>query len=402
MASSNNTQSSLPILPDDVLIIIFSNLDIKGKCSSAQVCIQWWNVMHNAKLWRDHTVELYLDNELSIVLPSLNARGVSILQLTTRPDKDVPPPTRGRRVDNLKQILRIVKSLENIDLRSAKMNDSHLQNAFNLRPRFPNIKVLKLPHHRGLSTRCIYRIVIHCKNLSVLDVAFNAICNTCMRYFAQKLRQLRVLNVKNNKITDKGVRALTNARPPLESLNLAYSDNIRDRSATLISRSLTQLGSLDLSRSNITNDGVSDLASLPHLTKLILQNCYGINGNCAWSLDQAGCRISTLDLSYCKNISDSAVSNLARMRYPLPLTVFDVSWTTVSDHGVRSFAQGQHRIKDFSLRFCSNITDETLTIIGAEFPALRTLNVRNCRITTREGRDALRSCRPQLQLDWTE
>ena len=397
MASNKNVKTFIiTVLPNEMLTTVFFNLDVEDKCSSAQVCRRWRDVIYAEMLWRDQTIQLYLGNNLSAVLPSLNSRGVNVLQLTTGSPDHTPKPHTPYMVGNLRQILRVVQSLENLDL--LRVNMHHLTGVFV--GDFPNLKVLKLPR-RSLTRNSIYGLANHCKNLEVLHIALNDVCNLCMGYFAQNLRKLRVLNVNNNMmITDDGVRALTVAKPPLEILNLAYCGYISDISATEIGSSLALIQSLDLTLSAITNTGISKLASLEHLTELILKLCDGINDDCVKILAEAGSKISTLDLSYCKDIGDGSLGNLGQ--FPLPLKAFNVSCTSVSDLGIRSFVQEQLKLEVFSVICCSEITDETLAIIAAECPALRMLNFKHCIHTSREGRDALRSSRPDLQLDWTE
>jgi Leucine-rich repeat (LRR) protein len=83
---------------------------------------------------------------------------------------------------------------------------------------------------------------------------------------------LRSLNLSGTGVTNAGLAALARL-PVLESLKLAYSEQLRDVSSLSGSVSLCEL---DLSYTNLRDPGIAGLERIPTLTSLQLAGCQGI------------------------------------------------------------------------------------------------------------------------------
>lgn len=70
----------------------------------------------------------------------------------------------------------------------------------------------------------------------------------------------------------------------LEHLSLDSSYGFGDPQATMIAQQLPKLQSLDLSRTNVTGAGISDIVKKGHLKRLVVHDCQYINPDAiAWA-----------------------------------------------------------------------------------------------------------------------
>ena len=137
-------------------------------------------------------------------------------------------------------------------------------------------------------------------------------------------------------------------------------------------------------RESVAPAGLASLAAgCTAITTLDLSCCCNI-GDTALKNLAAGCTaITTLDLSYC-NIGDTALENLAAGC--TAITTLDLSYCHgIGDAGLASLAAGCTAITTLNLRYCHRITDTGLASLCAGCPAITGLDLRHCRQITDTG-----------------
>jgi Leucine-rich repeat (LRR) protein len=244
-------------------------------------------------------------------------------------------------------------NLETLNLRGARMSDSgmeflsHLANLRELDVGITQITDTSLEHLEGLA------------HLEKLALGGNRIGQSGL-IFLQFLPALKHLDLSGAQITDSGVWSVTltdlNIKriatlEGLEVLNLAAADNgyvaaigdgvprLRNRiQITDLSmpelRTLPRLRSLDLSRSEVTAKGLTELAALPKLENIVLAYCEKVDDSAARALlDLKALR--SLDLSH----SQLTDGGLALLEKHGGLKNLYVSGTAVTPSAVAHFRQ---------------------------------------------------------------
>lgn len=159
--------------------------------------------------------------------------------------------------------------------------------------------------------------------------------------------------------------------PKLKHLNLSYCKHITDRSmAHLAAHASSRLESLALTRcTSITDAGFQSWAPFrfPNLTRLCLADCTYLSDNAIVALVNSAKQLTHLDLSFCCALSDTATEVVA---LGLPL------------------------LRELRLAFCgSAVSDASLGCIALHLNELRGLSVRGCvRVTGAGIENVLEGC----------
>jgi F-box/leucine-rich repeat protein 7 len=166
--------------------------------------------------------------------------------------------------------------------------------------------------------------------------------------------------------------------PKLKHLNLSYCKHITDRSmAHLAAHASSRLESLALTRcTSITDAGFQSWAPFrfPNLTRLCLADCTYLSDNAIVALVNSAKQLTHLDLSFCCALSDTATEVVA---LGLPL------------------------LRELRLAFCgSAVSDASLGCIALHLNELRGLSVRGCvRVTGVGIENVLEGCG---RIEWVD
>lgn len=244
----------------------------------------------------------------------------------------------------------------------------------------------------------LYRYGLLLSNLENLTVC------CCDENVAQlkNCENVRILNLANSSITDKGLQQLT-ALTRLEELSLVCCLGITDDGLSLLSHS--SLHSLDLTCCHITDMGLAALSTLK-LRKLNLSFCHGITDIglqalrhmplCSLNLKSLGDHITNDGLQVLRSLktlqeldmcssTDGAMRHLNCLDRLQKLTI-----SNISDVGLADIVQcKQLEELFFEANFGrATITDEGLRMLGTCL-SLQTLSFRECHLITTEGLVAL-------------
>jgi len=188
--------------------------------------------------------------------------------------------------------------------------------------------------------------VVHFLNsvqqISLINLSYNNIgslgCVEIVKLFDNSNCQLRGLNLGGNKITDEGVKQLSNAviNSQLSSLDLA-SNKITDEGVKQLSNAVinSRLSSLNLASNEITDEGVKQLSNAV------------INS-----------QLSSLNLADNK-ITDESVKQLSNAVINSQLSSLNLASNEITDEGVKQLSNAVINSQLSSLNLAANkITDE--------------------------------------------
>ena len=219
---------------------------------------------------------------------------------------------------------------------------------------------------------------------------------------SKKLHAVTELDCSESELTNLGLTALCPTLPTgLHTLNLAKCFDLTDAAIRKIAQYFPNLTTLNLEGCRKSTKGISALKNCSKLTSLNLSNS-DVKDEELIPLVQA-LDLTRLDLSWCTNLSDKALSTVVKRCRRL---------TTLSLRGCRQltdswltdfspFFLGKHiALTSIDLTECDNITDKGLSSIVNSCPNLSVLDLRLCRQITDIGMDAIaRSCKHLTSLN---
>ena len=122
------------------------------------------------------------------------------------------------------------------------------------------------------------------------------------------------------------------------------------------------LNSLDLSMTQVSNEGLRLVGSIRTLSVLVLQSCSNFDDGGLSALAQGACSLSTLDLSKCRKITDSGLSHLSSFAQ---LCTLDLSNLLITNEGANEL-RGLTKLQRLSLAR-TKITDTAIDLFVEDF-----------------------------------
>ncbi|GAB2233084.1 hypothetical protein Droror1_Dr00002299 [Drosera rotundifolia] len=220
--------------------------------------------------------------------------------------------------------------------------------------------------------------------------------------YSSSLQHLDNLNLNGcQKISDKGVEAITSVSPSLKIFstywNVRYVKNITDHSMQLIADNYQDLESLNITRCIRIND-----FGLDH----ILNSCSSLQSLNLYALsrftDKVYSKISllphlrVLDLCGAQNLSDEGLASIAKCK---KLVSLNLTWCIcITDAGVLAVAQNCTSLNLLSLFGIVGVTDKSLEALSSSCGStLETLDVNGCINIKRRRREELLQLFPHVK-----
>ena len=165
--------------------------------------------------------------------------------------------------------------------------------------------------------------------------------------------RLKVLNMKFSSVTDQGVNSICKELPLLETLNL--------------------------SKSLVTDQGMSLLQQLTHLRHLVLHKCHitGIGFNCVVEISS----LRHLDVSGCVGISDAGLVRVKMLSHLVELNLADCA--QLMDKGFLHLRK-LPSLERLNLYRCG-LSNDALDKLIEGIPTLKVVNLRFCKYLDRES-----------------
>ncbi|XP_055270700.1 F-box/LRR-repeat protein 2 isoform X2 [Moschus berezovskii] len=322
MVFSNNDEGLInKKLPKELLLRIFSFLDIVTLCRCAQIS-KAWNIL---------------------ALDGSNWQRIDLFNFQT----DV----EGRVVENISK--RCGGFLRKLSLRGCiGVGDSSLKTfAQNCR----NIEHLNLNGCTKITDSTCYSLSRFCSKLKHLDLtSCVSITNSSLKGISEGCRHLEYLNLSwCDQITKDGVEALVRGCRGLRALLLRGCTQLEDEALKHIQNYCHELVSLNLqSCSRVTDDGVVQLCrGCPRLQALCLSGCGSLTDASLTALALNCPRLQILEAARCSHLTDAGFTLLAR---------------------------NCHDLEKMDLEECILITDRTLTQLSIHCPKLQALAAGPC------------------------
>ncbi|KAJ7979250.1 F-box/LRR-repeat protein 13 [Quillaja saponaria] len=150
------------------------------------------------------------------------------------------------------------------------------------------------------------------EHLEVLSVAgLQTVCDQFIReYITARGRSIKELVLTNCvKLTDSSLKVIAEQCPGLCALNLMNLLKLTDSSICYLANGCRAIHTLKLCRNAFSDEAIAAFLEIngDFLNELSLNNVKKVSQNTAMSLSRHGRRLHTLDLSWCRSLSDHAV-----------------------------------------------------------------------------------------------
>jgi len=360
------------MLPKELILKIFSFLDILTLCRCAQVS-KYWN-------------KLALDGD--------NWQSVSLF--------DFRVAVQGQVVENLSA--RCGDYLKRLTLRGCKsVSDSSMQ-VFSKNCR--NLEEINLDDCKQLTDETCKSLAVHCHKLAHLNIASCDVTDKSLEAIGEGCKNLRHINISNcNKIRPAGIESLAkNCTNLLSFISLACGEStINDESLKALSSNCHKLKMINLNGcSAITDLGVKYLAeNCPQLVYCCLSKCFAITDQALVSLGQGCLQLRTLGLIGCHLLTDQGFQALTKNCKLLEnLDLEDC--VLITDQTLLYLTNNCSNLKRLALSHCDNITDEGIKYIGTSqktSESIQYLELDNCTQLTDTAIEHLISCKQLKRLD---
>ncbi|KAL5508945.1 hypothetical protein EMCRGX_G004216 [Ephydatia muelleri] len=367
---SNGDRNSISILPDDLLLKIFSFLDVVSLCRCAQV----------SKTWS------------SLALHGSNWQHVCLFDFQTA--------IEGKVVGHLSR--RCGGFLRTLDLQECiGVEDPALET---ISCHCPNIQKLVLRKCYRLTDATFLYVSRNCSHLHHLDLSgCKEITDVTCTHLSEGCPDLHHVGLSGCKVTEEGILSLTRRCVQLTSLDLSFCTNIDDRALEHIGTNAKSLVSISLQGcKSITDIGITALSSCCHqLNTLVLSGCELLTDVSLKRIGATCHNLRNMEVAGCAHFTDvgfhalaNGCTELRRMDLEECVLITDTTLTNLSHHCPH--------LQKLVLSHCERITDAGIDQLlsgacGGE--ELQTLELDNCPLITDHTLEALRRCRPLQRVE---
>lgn len=360
------------MLPKELILRIFSFLDIVSLCRCAQVS-KYWN-------------KLALDGD--------NWQSVSLF--------DFRVAVQGQVVENLSE--RCGDYLKRLTLKGCKSVSDASMKVFSRNCR--NLEEINLDDCKQLTDETCMSLASNCHKLAHLNIASCDVTDLSLEHISQGCKNLKHINISScNNITPVGIGILAESCTNLVSfISLACADStINDISLQALSSGCKKLKMINLNGCKaVTDIGVQALAENCHqLVYCCLSKCFAITDVSLICLGQGCQQLRTLGLIGCHQLTDYGFQALTKTCSLLEnLDLEDC--VQITDQTLFYLTNSCSNIKRLALSHCDNITDEGIKYIGSSkkcSESIQYLELDNCTQLTDAAMDHLVNCKQLKRLD---
>lgn len=374
-------------LPKELLLKIFSFLDIVSLCRCAQVSKEWNVLALDGSNWQSVDLFSFQKDVSCGVIRYLSLRcGGFLRRICLR-------GCQGIQDEALFAFSKNCPNIEEVILSSCpKLTDDSVvalaMACRNIHTLFMDSCVQLTDRSLRSFTRLRHVDISWCNKISNVGIGMIA-GETLLRFSAKGCSGL----------DNEGLIKLARRSPNLEHLNLQCCVFVSDAALASISQSCHKLKLLCVSGcSQLTDASPQALAQgCPLLDTLEMANCNRCSDAGLIPLIRACHSLRRLDLEECALITDSTLSHLASF-CPLIEKLSLSHCDQITDAGVQRLAHNLRRLSVIEIDNCPFISDQTLDQLAQESPALQRVELYDCQLITKEAITKFSERRPGVRL----
>ncbi|CAH8585765.1 unnamed protein product [Schistosoma rodhaini] len=389
-------------LPKELIIRVFSYLDITTLCKCSQVCKFWYECAFDGSNWKSINLFDFQRYVQPKVVEKIAQRSRGFLrELRLKGCRNVTD-------EALKCFTELCHMIESLDL-------SGCQNLTNgtcsyLGKNCSLLTTLSLESCSRIDDAGL-EMLSSCSNLTCLDVSWCSVGDRGLTAIARGCKSLqRFRAIGCQEITSRGVEQLARHCHGLLLLNLNYcGQGVTDEAMVHLSIGCPDLRVLAISHCPITDQGLRAIAGtlspaaaaaivgqatstsqqngIPLILPVVTSNG-SVNHQDASSPnnnDNHGDRNSTVNNNRRQKTNDSNKTTLNPVGC-VSLTTLEVArCSAITDIGLSAIARVCNKLEKLDLEDCALVTDSTLAQLAVHCPRLNTLVLSHCDQVTDEG-----------------
>ncbi|RNA17790.1 F-box LRR-repeat 2-like [Brachionus plicatilis] len=359
-------------LPKELIIRIFSYLDIVSLCRCAQVS-KYWNIL---------------------ALDGSNLQHVDLFEFQRDVSENV--------IENI--ALRCNEFLRSIRLENCRsINDTSLKT---LCIKCPNVELLNLKQCLKLTEKSFVNIGNNLQYLTSLNLESCNISDQGIKCIAKGCSRLQAIEISwCINISSDGLFNFADSCSNLRHIAAKGLTNMKNRVLAKIADNCPQLISLILNNCNsLTDDGIISIAdNCQFLKHLCVSNCKHLTDASLIALGRNCHELCLFESSGCSNLSDNGFSALSK-GCPNLMRIDLEECLQITNATIQNLANNCFKLRHLALSRCENITDDGIRLItnpttGNLNETLQVLELDNCPLITDAALDQLSSCQNLMRLE---
>ncbi|XP_066929041.1 F-box/LRR-repeat protein 2-like [Clytia hemisphaerica] len=250
------------------------------------------------------------------------------------------------------------------------------------------LKTLNLKGCQGIEDDALRTFAQNCKNIEELVLCdCNKITNKTCIYLSNFANKLVVLDFEScTQVDDLGLAKIGSGCSKLEHLNIAWCRKVSSAGLIAIAHGCPSLELLVASGCvSIRDEGLRVLAvHCGGLKKIVLQGCTNITDNGIKPLGDNCNALEFVNISECEALTDQTLKYIADGCHELK-TLEAARCSQFTDTGFSTLARGCHSMQRLDLEECTLITDHTLHCLSYNCSEIVNLTFSHCELITDEG-----------------
>lgn len=250
------------------------------------------------------------------------------------------------------------------------------------------LKKLNLQGCQGLEDDALRTFAQQCKNIEELVLRdCNKITNKTCIYLSSFANRVILLDFESCiQIDDLGLAKIGSGCPKLQFLNISWCRKVSSAGLISIAHGCPAMEIL-IARGcvNIRDEGLRVVAiHCGGLKKIVLQGCTNLTDNGIKPIGDHCKQLEFFNISECEALTDQTLKYVADGCHDLK-TLEAARCSQFTDTGFSTLARGCHELRRLDLEECAMITDHTLHSLSYNCSNIVNLTLSHCELITDEG-----------------
>uniref|UniRef100_A0A913HXS2 F-box domain-containing protein n=1 Tax=Strongyloides stercoralis TaxID=6248 RepID=A0A913HXS2_STRER len=307
------------ILPNEVLLRVFSYLDMKSLCQGAQVCKLWNSLAMNGANWMVVNFFDYQKDIKPSVVENISRRsGYFLRKLSLRGCQNIQDGALRIFAVNCRNIeaLSLGNCKKITDLTCEYLGKYYITDigVMAIVNNCTLLEEINFNWNKNIQDKGITYLLSRCKNLRKLLVkGCSGLTENCFGMLAKETFPLVHLNLMLTMATERTLNDISLRFTNLEYLNISNCNTINDNGIMTLSQSLRSLKTLEMAGGELLSDlSIQFVARFcKQIKKLDIEDCSSLTDNSLYYISKGSFNLEHLVLSHCEGITNNGIKILA-------------------------------------------------------------------------------------------
>lgn len=241
-----------------------------------------------------------------------------------------------------------------------------------------HLRTLKMHRSMHLHLGVFQSIAKSCQSLQQLFLdGSTSVCDKSLLLIASSCHKLELLRINQcSKVSDKGIIAVAKTCHKLRQITMDQCTKVTDASLKALVDNCPKLQAISCMSCDLTDVGVGYLSKAPDLQFMEVSNIKGLTNKCIMKVVGSCPKLECINVSLCTSINDECVDYIARHAKSLK-SIYLVS-CNLTDSALMSLGTHCKTIETVDVGWCKGITDAGVDHISRICPTLKYLGLMRC------------------------